>query len=200
MSIKSRAIVSASVDALVHRNTKLARVLIDADRDVDRLELAIDQLCMQIFARWQPVAKDLRTVALCTKMVTDLERIADLGTHIAEEVLALEAEAPAEIDPALPALADWVERQVHAAMTAFTDNDAEAARRVAAQCAQTQTRVAEIVRTLLGARRQDASDLMRIRRLYAVATHLEHVGNHAHNLAELVVFMVEGKDMRATVR
>ncbi len=200
MSLKARAIVSASVRALVDRNSALADVLIAADKDVDRIEMTTDQLCMRILAKRQPVAKDLRTVVLCVKMVTDLERIADLGTHICEEVLQLNTEPAGEIDPELPVLGEWVDAMVDAAMTAFVQGDSQAARRVIADDKRVDECSARVLQKLLATMMQNSEEITRGRRLYTIVVHLERIGNHATNLAEMVVFMVEGRDMRSAVR
>lgn len=199
MSVKVRAMISGSLRALVERDDGLARTLIACDKDINRLEIASDQLCLRILAKRQPVATQLRTVALCVKMVTDLERIGDLAAHICDEVLALNAEPAQEIDPDLPMLGQWVETMVQASMSAFVQHDANAARQVLKDDERADLCFAQVFRRLLLAMVHDTQEVSRARRLQTIATHLERIGDHATNLARLVIFMVEGKDVRHTL-
>ena len=94
MGAKVEDIISGSIRALIDRDSALAEQMIAADRKINQLEIDIDELCMQVLARRQPVASDLRFLTTALKLVTDLERIGDLGVNICERVLELNGEPP----------------------------------------------------------------------------------------------------------
>ena len=94
MGAKVEDIISGSIRALIDRDSALAEQMIAADRKINQLEMDIDELCMQVLARRQPVASDLRFLTTALKLVTDLERIGDLGVNICERVLELNGEPP----------------------------------------------------------------------------------------------------------
>ena len=111
-------IISASLRALVERDSELAQRTIEADRVVDRLEIEIDGLCLQILARRQPVASDLRFVTMVLKAVTDLERMGDLGVNISERVVELNNETPLKPYVDLPRMADETQMMLREALAA----------------------------------------------------------------------------------
>ncbi|HEX7476890.1 MAG TPA: phosphate signaling complex protein PhoU [Polyangiales bacterium] len=196
MGLKVQAMISGSMRALAERNSQLAMVLIAADHDVNRLELSTDQMCLRILARRQPVASELRTVASCVKMVTDLERIGDLAVHICEQVLRLDAEPVHELDTELWSLGEHAQGMVRDALSAFRLRDAQAARRVVQQDAQVGACFDRVFRRSVQVMIEDTNELLRVHQLQSVATRLRQIGDHAKNLAQMVIFMVEGRDVR----
>ena len=105
MGAKVEEMIADSIRALVERDTELAEQTIDADRKINQLEIDIDELCLQVLARRQPVASDLRFITTALKLVTDLERIGDLGVNICERVLELNGEPPLKPYVDLPNMA-----------------------------------------------------------------------------------------------
>ncbi|HJX63008.1 MAG TPA: phosphate signaling complex protein PhoU [Polyangia bacterium] len=189
-------IISASLRALVERDSDLAQRTIEADRVVDRLEIEIDGLCLQILARRQPVASDLRFVTMVLKAVTDLERMGDLGVNIAERVLELNNETPLKPYVDLPRMADETQMMLREALDAFVAKDADRARRVIARDQIIDDLYAQIFRELLTYMMEESKNVYRATRLQSIAKYLERIADHATNLAELVVFMVKGSDIR----
>ena len=189
-------IISASLRALVERDSELAQRTIEADRVVDRLEIEIDGLCLQILARRQPVASDLRFVTMVLKAVTDLERMGDLGVNISERVLELNNETPLKPYVDLPRMADETQIMLREALDAFVAKDADRARRVIARDQIIDDLYAQIFRELLTYMMEEAKNVYRATRLQSIAKYLERIADHATNLAELVVFMVKGSDIR----
>ena len=102
MGAKVEEMIDGSMRALVQRDSELARRQIDFDHQINRLEVEIDELCLRILARRQPVASDLRFITIALKLVTDLERMGDLGVNICERVIELNMEAPLK-----PSAASW---------------------------------------------------------------------------------------------
>lgn len=188
--------IGSSLKALVERDSELAERTIAADRTIDRMEVEIDGLCLQIMARRQPVASDLRLVATVLKAVTDLERMGDLGVNIAERVLELNREPPLKPYVDLPRMANQAQTMLREALDAFVAKDADRASRVIDLDQAMDDLYAQVFRELLTYMMEDAKNVYRATRLQSVAKYLERIADHATNLAELVVFMVKGRDIR----
>ena len=193
-------LIASASRALVERNSALAQRMIALDESIDRLEVETDGLCLRVLARRQPVASDLRAVTIAMKMVTDLERIGDLGVNLCERVLELNAEAPLRPYADLQQLADVVRAMVKDALDAFVARDAGRARLVIARDAEVDAANARIFRELLTYMMEDPRTISRATRVQSVAKSLERMGDHATNLAEMVIFMVDGEDVRHTRR
>ena len=111
--------ISEAIRALVERDSELARQVIDGDSAIDQMEMHIDDRCLQILARRQPVASDLRTVTISLKLVTDIERIGDLAVHIAERAIELNEEPPLKPYVDLPNMAETAQEIVDEALQSF---------------------------------------------------------------------------------
>jgi phosphate transport system protein len=189
-------IIGNSLKALVERDSELAERTIAADSTIDRLEVEIDGLCLHVLARRQPVASDLRLVAMVLKAVTDLERMGDLGVNIAERVLELNREPSLKPYVDLPRMAGETQMMLREALDAFVAKDADRAGRVIDHDQIIDDLYAQVFRELLTYMMEDAKNVYRATRLQSVAKYLERIADHATNLAELVVFMVKGRDIR----
>ncbi len=188
--------IGEAVRALIERDGDLARQVIEADREIDQMEIRIDDHCVQILARRQPVASDLRTVTTGLKLVTDLERIGDLAVHIAERAVELIDEPPLKPYVDLPNMAETAQAMVREALEAFVTADADRAEKILAQDDVVDAYYWQIFRELLTYMMEDPRNISRAMRLQSIAKQLERVGDHATNVAEMVVFMVRGKDIR----
>jgi phosphate transport system protein len=188
--------IGDAVRALVERDSELAREVIEGDRAIDQMEMRIDDHCVQILARRQPVASDLRTVTIGLKLVTDIERIGDLAVHIAERALELNEEPPLKPYVDLPNMAETARAMVREALESFVTADADRAERILDQDNVVDAYYWQIFRELVTYMIEDPRNITRAMRLQSIAKHLERVGDHATNLAEMVVFMVKGKDIR----
>lgn len=196
MGVKVEELIANSVRALVERDSGLARRMMAQDDEINRIEVETDGLCLRILARRQPVASDLRAITIAMKMVTDLERIGDLGVNICERVVELNAEPPLRPYPDLPRMAGVVQGMVREALDAFVERDAERAERVIAADRTVDACYAQVFRELMTWMMEDVGNICRVTRLQSIAKYLERIGDHATNLAEMVVFMVRGKDIR----
>jgi phosphate transport system protein len=190
------AIIGNSLKALIERDSELADRTIAADSAIDRMEVEIDGLCLHVLARRQPVASDLRLVATVLKAVTDLERMGDLGVNIAERVVELNREPPLKPYVDLPRMANQAQSMLREALDAFVAKDADRAGRVIDLDQAIDDLYAQVFRELLTYMMEDAKNVYRATRLQSVAKYLERIADHATNLAELVVFMVKGRDIR----
>ncbi len=196
MGAKVEAAIAAGIRAVVERDSELARRTIEGDREIDALEVATDDLCLRVLARRQPVASDLRLIATALKLVTDLERIGDLAVNIGERALELNEEPPLKPYIDLPRMAEAAQGMVREALDAFVAGDAERARAVIERDETVDAYYAQIFRELLTYMMEDPRNIYRATRVQSIAKYLERVGDHATNLAEMVVFMVAGRDIR----
>ncbi len=185
-----------SIRALAERDSNLARQTIPLDDRIDELEVEIDERCMTILARRQPVASDLRFLTVSMKLVTDLERIGDLAVNICERALELNQEPQIKPYVILPKMAEAVQTMLREALDAFVTQDADRAQRVISRDSQVDTFYGEIFQELLTHMVQQPEFVFQVTRIQSIAKYLERIGDHATNLAEDVVFMVKGKDIR----
>ncbi len=196
MGAKVEDMLARSMQALVGKDTALAHRQIERDREIDALEVAIDEHCLHILAKRQPVASDLRFITMALKIVTDLERIGDLGVNICERAIELCAEPPLKPYIDLPRMAEAVEAMVRDALDAFVVMDAERAKQVIDRDHMVDAYYGQVFRELLTYMMADAGAINRAIKLQAIAKYLERAGDHATNLAEMVIFMARGKDIR----
>lgn len=182
--------------AFLERDTALAEATIRADAKVNRDEMETDEICLRILARRQPVASDLRFVTLALKMVTDLERIADLAVNICERAKDLNAAPPLGSFRDLPEMAEIVKTMVGDAVDALVSGDAEEAHEVVARDDEVDELYHRTFREVLSVMLADPSAVERGIHIQSVAKFLERMADHSTNLAEQVVFMVAGRDIR----
>jgi phosphate transport system protein len=182
--------------ALTSRDADLARRTIAADPKVNRAEIEIDELCVQILAKRQPVASDLRFVTLALKMVTDLERIGDVAVNLCERAISLADQPQANSTDGLSAMAEIVRAMVRDAIDAFIEHDAGKAHRVLERDDEVDELYHLQFRQLLAEMRAHPESIERGIALQSAAKYLERIGDHATNLAEHVLYLVEGQDMR----
>jgi phosphate transport system protein len=196
MGASVEEMIRGSIRALTERDTIAAEEMIAYDEKVDLLELEIDDFCSQILARRQPVASDLRVITMALKVVTDIERIGDLGVNICERVIELNAEPPLKAYIDVPNMAREVQEMLHEVLGAFVASDVECAQRVIVRDRNVDSYYVRIFRDLLAHMMEDPRNVFRASRLQSIAKYLERIGDHVTNLGEMVVFMVKGDDIR----
>jgi len=192
--------IAQAVRALTEPNEALAKATVERDHTVNRLDVEIDELCLKILALHQPAARDLRLITTALKITTDLERIGDMAAHIAERALELAADVPREpkadsmID--LPLIANLARSMLHRALDAFVREDAELALDVCRSDDAIDRLHAQLFQALVAFMVGDPSTIARTMRLLFVSKYLERVGDHATNIAEMVIFLVKGRSIR----
>ena len=189
-------IIGDSIQSLLERDAKLAERTILADKIVNRMEVELDSLCLQILARRQPVASDLRFITLVLKVVTDLERIADIGVNICERVLELDAEPQLKPYVDIPHMGREVQSMLREVLDAFVAKDAARARKIIERDQVVDALYAQVFRELLTFMMESGHNVYRATRLQSIAKYLERMADHTTNLAEMVIFMVDGQDIR----
>ncbi len=188
--------ITRAMQALADGDDVLARQVIDNDVAVDRDESEIDELALQILATRQPVASDLRFIAMSLKLVTDLERIGDLATGIAKRALELSRLPQLKPNTSPATLATLVLKNLRAALDAFVAKDADAATAVIIADAEIDRLNATLFAELLAHVAIDPAAVTRVLPLTSVCRYLERIGDHVKNLAEGVVYMVRAHDIR----
>src|SRR5215475_13078587 len=200
MSHKAEQMISDSIKALVDRRPTLAEEVIDRDDEIDKLEIEIDDLCYEILALEQPVARDLRFIATALKIVRDIERMGDIAVNIAERGRELIQEPELKRLIALPIMTEAAQRMFKESLDAFVNEDAELAERIIQKDRELDDLYEQIFRELLTYMIEDTRNISRALKLIFIAKHLERVGDHSANIAEMVVFMVRGQDIRHGTR
>jgi len=185
--------IGQTVSALVTRNSVLARRVILEDEAIDRFDLEIDQVGMEILGLHQPVARDLRFVITAMKITNDLERIADLCTNVAERAIELNEEPQLKPFIDIPVMARRAQQMVRGALDAFVQRDPAAARAVIAMDDELDERMEQVFRELLSYMIEDPKTITRALRLMFIAKYFERMGDQATNIGEQIVFMAEGR-------
>ena len=200
MSHHAEKMIADAIRALVERRPSLAEEVIKSDDTMDQLELVIDNMCYEILALEQPVARDLRFIATALKIVRDIERIGDIAVNIAERATELiqEPEMKRLID--LPIMAEASQRILKDSLDAFVNSDVELAEKVIRDDQFIDDCYEQIFRELLTYMMEDTKYISRALKVIFIAKHLERVGDHSANIAEMVIFLVRGQDIRHGTR
>ncbi len=196
MCAKVQRAISSSVQALTERDTPLAQKVVDEDAEVDRLEVAVDDACRRLLALRQPAAGDLRFIATALKIVTDLERMGDLAVNIAERAIDLNEADPLPPISDMSTLADLAEAQLKKALEAFVDRDLEKAEMVLNGDDLIDAVYLRLFNELLTLMMEDSRTIRRATSVMVAAKQLERFADHAVNVAEMVIYMVRGTDVR----
>ena len=188
--------IAASVRAVTERDTALADEIRERDREINRMEVEIDGVCRRLLALRQPAASDLRFIATALKIVTDLERMGDLAVNVADRARELSQAPPLRPVHELGKLADLSEAQLKKALDAFVSRDVAKAEEVMRGDDLIDALYLRIFNDLLAIMMEDSRSIRRATSLMFTAKHLERFGDHATNVAEMVVYMVRGTDVR----
>lgn len=194
-ALVERAIRDA-IKALLERYSELAMKVIEDDEIVNAKEVEVDEFCLKLLALRQPAARDLRFITTAIKINYDLERIGDMAVNICERVLELNQEPQLKPYIDLPTMANTVQLMVKESLDAFVKEDVELALKVTRDDEKVDNLLDQIFRELLTYMMQDLRTISRATRLLFISKNLERMADHAVNIAELVIFMVEGKIIR----
>lgn len=189
--------VSDALTALMTGDAELARQVIVQDQHVNDMEILIDEECVQIIALRQPTASDLRLVTAIFKTITDLERVGDEAQSIAKRALNLSAaDRPKKNYRELSTLGNHVRGMLRDALDAFARLDVDAALSIAKEDDAKDDEYETIIRQLITYMMEDPRSISNVMDLIWSARSLERIGDHAHNLCEYVIYLVEGTDVR----
>lgn len=196
MAGRVEEMVAQATRALAERDANLALATIRLDDAVNGDEVEIDELCLSLLARRQPLAGDLRFIASALKMVTDLERVGDIAVNLCERAIELARQPPLAVVPGLAQMGALVQEMLKEAANAFAERAADRAQAVIRRDDLVDELYHGALRELLALMAQDPRALQCGLHLLAVAKFLERIGDHATNLAEELVFLVDAKDIR----
>ena len=185
-----------SITALMTRDPNLAREVIRGDKAINDLEEDLDTHCVRIVALYQPVAIDLRQVMAIDHLIVELERLGDLAVNVAEETLNLEQLPRTELHRDLSRLTKMVQHMIRDSLRAFISQDVHLAREVCKQDDEVDSLVRSLIQELLAHMGRSPEAVALGFTQATVVRNLERVGDHATNIAEQVVYMVEGESIR----
>ncbi len=185
-----------AIAALIERNQQIADAVVHGDDVINHWEVEIEEACLKMLALHQPVAGDLRFIAAVMKINNDLERIGDHAVNIAERATRLIAMGPMPVPPLLKPMADNVSGMVRGSLDAFVNRDARAAQKIRDEDNVVDEQNRQIIADMHNAMRADATMIDQASSQLAVSQDLERVADLATNIAEDVIYLVEGQIIR----
>jgi phosphate transport system protein len=198
MAAQAEDQIDQALTALVTRDSALAREVIERDHQINALDVEIDEESIRLLALHQPAARDLRLVTTAMKIATELERISDLAENVSERAIELNEEPQLKPYIDIPMMGNMARGMVKQSIDAFVKEDAQLARKVLADDDYVDDLMEQLFRELLSFMLEDTRTISRAIRLSFIAKYLERMADHATNIAELVVYLVEGKIIRHT--
>lgn len=184
------------LQALTERNSDLAARVVVNDLYINTLDVEVDETCLRLLALHHPTAGDLRFITTAMKISTELERMSDLAENIAERAIELNEEPQLKPYIDIPRMAEWTSQMVKECLDAFVNRDAELARKVCRDDAFVNDLTEQLFRELVSFMLEDSRTITRAARLTFIGKYYERIADHATNIAELVVYLVEGKIIR----
>jgi len=188
--------ISKSITALINRDTRLAQRVMASDEEIDRMEVEVEEECLKILALYQPVAADLRFVVAALKINNDLERMGDLAKNIAKRVTQLDGGNPYDLPPEIRTMAMQAQEMVKQCLDSVVNGDPTLARQVREEDDIVDDARARIQQRVLRGIRDDPDNVENLLRINSVSKHIERIADMATNIAEDVVYMVEGDIVR----
>ena len=190
--------IDQALSALINRDSDRACQVIERDHKVNALDVEIDEECLRLLALHQPAARDLRLVTTAMKISTELERISDLAENVCERTIEINEEPQLKPYIDIPRMGNLARAMVKESIDAFVKDDSTLARKVLANDDLVDDLMEQVFRELLSFMIEDPHTITRAIRLSFIAKYLERIADHATNIAELVVYLVEGKIIRHT--
>ncbi|MDO9289492.1 MAG: phosphate signaling complex protein PhoU [Thermodesulfovibrionales bacterium] len=188
--------ISDSIKSLVERDSAIATHTIDNDHAVNAIDVEIDEECIRLIALRQPRARDLRLITTAMKITTDLERIGDLAVDVCERALELNEEPQLKPYIDIPRMAEIAQKMVKDALDAFVKRDSALALDVLTRDDLVDHLNYQVFNELLLFMIQDPKTISRAVKITYISKYLERIADHATNIAEMVVYLVEGKIIR----
>ena len=199
MSGKAESMVALSMDALFNRDDGLAEAVLEGDKEIDSLEIEVENLAISLLALQQPMARDLRFIVGAIKISSDLERVGDHAVNIAEATQRLIAAGPTTISGPTPAISQMAKRSramLADAMKSFVRADGALGRTVCAMDDEVDELHESVFRVLLTHMMENPANITASMQLLLVSRNLERIGDLATNIAEDAVFLAEGKQIK----
>ena len=185
-----------AVRSIKERNANLARKVIEADMEIDHIEVDVEEECLKILALYQPVAVDLRFIVTALKINNDLERIGDLAVNIAEHSQFLAAQPRIDVPFDFDAMAEKTQSMLRRSLDALVNMDRKLAHEVCAADDEVDAMNRQMYQILQDGIRANPTQMESLIHLLSASRHLERIADHATNIAEDVIYMVEGEIVR----
>jgi phosphate transport system protein len=192
--------IKNSVQSIVARDNELARKVIDGDHQVNTLDIEIDEESIRLIALRQPKAGDLRLITTAMKITADLERMGDLAVNIAQRAIELNKEPVLKEYIDIPRMREIAQGMTRDALDAFVKRDMKLAKDVIMRDDEIDDLKHKILSELLFLMTENSSIICRAMRITFVAQYLERIADHATNMAEMVLYLIEGKIIRHTLK
>lgn len=189
-------LIHQAVDTLKRPSREAAESLRLRDDEIDSLDVQIENDCLKVLALHQPVANDLRRIASMLKIVGELERVADLGVHIAERACGTMARPDLAFPDRLVDMAGLAIDMLHRAIDSYVELNLDMARQVCLDDSQVDTMNVEIINELTRRMQQSPAEVEPLMHLFSASRHIERVADHATNIAEDVIYIIEGEIVR----
>ena len=188
--------ISRSNTALFKRDVELAQKVVANDTEIDRLEVELEEECLKVLALYQPVAADLRFVVAVLKINNDLERIGDLASNIAKTVSQLTTTGPLELPEEISSMAKQAEEMVKNSLDAVVKADPDLARQVRKEDDIVDAGRHTVRKLVMQQIKKDPEKVEGLLQINSISKHLERIADMATNIAEDVIYMVEGEIVR----
>jgi phosphate transport system protein len=188
--------VRTAMQGLVERDSELIDQVLNGDMPLNELHIEVDDLCLKLLALHSPMAADLRAVMAAIKINSDLERVGDMAVNIGEAARRYIHHPPVKRLIDIPRMAASAQRMLREALDSYVRGDIPLAQRVLDQDDELDSLKTQVFRELLTYMLQDPSTIEPALDLILISRHLERIGDHATNIAEDVIFMVSGRDVR----
>lgn len=198
LSAEVESDVRMAVRAVEERDTKIADTVVAHEALTNAMEVDVEEECLKILALYQPVASDLRYIIAVLKINADLERIGDLAVHIAERGLFLFQQEQVDVPPRLGLMADKVQAMLKKVLDAFVNMNEVAAREVCADDDEINSINREIFQQVEQAVMREPKRFEAILQILHISRHLERIADHATNIAEDLIYLIEGRIVRHT--
>ena len=196
MGSLTESMITLAMRVLVERNESLIDLIMQKENEVNSLQVRIDETAIGLIATQQPVGKDVRLLFMVSKIVTDLERIADQAKNISQSAQYVLAQPSLKPMVDLPIMAEIAQKMVHDALTAVLERDVALAERVIREESTVDAFRDQIFRTLLTYMMADPGTIQRALSLILISRNIERIGDHATNIAEEAIYIVQGRDIR----
>ena len=196
MASHAESALSKGIKALVDRDDKLARQVIDDDSIIDQLEIEIDEMSIALLALQGPIASDLRLIAVAMKISHDLERVGDEATTVARRTIELSQEPQLKPYVDIPRMANLAMEMMDQGLDAFVNHNSEKARGVIPRDKEVDAINRQLHRELVSFMIEKPATITRCLNLMVISKSIERIADHAKNIAEEVVYLYEGRDIR----
>jgi phosphate transport system protein len=198
MGSLTESMIAMAMRVLVERDESLTDEVYRKEDEVNALQVKIDEMAVGLIATQQPVGKDLRLLFMTSKIVTDLERIADQAKNVCQNAHFVLAQPPLKPIVDLPIMAEIALKMVRDALTAVIERDVALAERIIREESKVDAFRDQVFRTLLTYMMADPGTIQRALSLILISRNIERIGDHATNIAEEAIYIVQGRDIRHT--